>query len=82
MISSVSRLWSRTINASLLTTTSRLLSTTSATRLAAPYTTDMDRVDTTNRLRKLRELMQSHKVDIYSTLFDRHEIVSLTDNAA
>jgi hypothetical protein len=42
----------------------------------------MDRVDTTNRLRKLRELMQSHKVDIYSTLFDRHEIVSLTDNAA
>lgn len=69
MIPSVSRLWSRTIKASLPTTTARLLSTTSATRLAAPYTTDMDRVPTTERLHKLRELMQSHKVDIYSTPF-------------
>jgi hypothetical protein len=82
MISSVSRLWSRTINASLPTTTSRLFSTTSATRLAAPYTEDMGRVPTGDRLHKLRELMQSHKVDIYSTNLRRHGIVSLTDHLA
>lgn len=28
---------------------------------------DMDKIDTTHRLERLRELMRQHKVDIYST---------------
>lgn len=31
-------------------------------------TTEMDKVDTTDRLARLRELMKQHKVDLYSTL--------------
>jgi hypothetical protein len=30
---------------------------------------DMEKVDTTDRLKRLRELMTQHKVDIYSTLY-------------
>lgn len=67
MLSAVSRLWSRKLNASVLKKTSpRPFPISPATRLAAPYTTDMDRVPTSDRLQQLRELMQRHKVDIYS----------------
>jgi len=47
------------VNASAL---SRLFSTTRSLRLPI----DMERVNTTERLSKLRELMKQNKVDIYS----------------
>ena len=40
---------------------------------------DMETVNTTERLRRLRELMKQHKVDIYSMRRRRHLAWSLTD---
>lgn len=58
MLANVSRFFLRPSNIS-----ARSFAT--ARRLYAPA--EMDKVDTSSRLKQLRELMSQHKVDLYST---------------
>jgi len=60
-----------------LTNSSRTVRPFSAsTRLRSPI--DMEKVNTTERLSRLRDLMRQHKVDVYSTAID-HTCRPLTD---
>lgn len=58
MLANVSRCFLRSTNTSIR-------SFATARRLYTPA--EMDKVDTSTRLTHLRELMSTHKVDIYST---------------